>query len=432
MLSIVSPVYCRNMKVLLSDGSGITSRQLATVLTQQRHEVHVACPPGITLSKFTKHVKRNHIVPPFGLDPYRWLDSVLDILRKWHFDVLVPAQEQVAVLSAQQRRVLDMGVKVAVPPFDALNCVMDKVAACRTLGSLGLSQPVTVIVQNREELLACSNMLPVYIKTPIGTASRGVQRVVSFNTLNMMARQHEEKGSFNLGGRLVVQKSVHGPVLMISSVFCQGTLISWHACLKIKDGPSGGAAQKESLPLAFVGHDLSRIGKELGWHGALSMDAIFVVAEQKVYYIDVNPRIVEPINALHAGVNLVGDLLLVSLATEPWSPPPQHEPKVGRVNQRTHQILLALLKAAGRGRLYVLGEAFNAFLGFGAYKNSQEELTPLGNDWISMGFISIMTILLAIFGERLAKYLDKGNSASYALSQSGWNTIKRQQQLTKT
>lgn len=65
------------MKILLSNASSLTSRQLATLLSRSGHEVHVLSgTPGPTLCSFTSCVKKVHRVPDFGTSARHWLDGV--------------------------------------------------------------------------------------------------------------------------------------------------------------------------------------------------------------------------------------------------------------------------------------------------------------------------------------------------------------------
>src|SRR5206468_3216720 len=88
------------VRVLLSDGSGLTARQAALQLGALGHEVHVVSPDPICLARFTRHVRRVHRVPAYGIDPFGWLDATLDVLRDG-FDALLPTQEQAALLSLE-------------------------------------------------------------------------------------------------------------------------------------------------------------------------------------------------------------------------------------------------------------------------------------------------------------------------------------------
>ena len=54
------------MKILLSDGSGLTARQVAGRLAESGHQVEALSPDGLCLCRFTRHV-RNHLALKAGL-----------------------------------------------------------------------------------------------------------------------------------------------------------------------------------------------------------------------------------------------------------------------------------------------------------------------------------------------------------------------------
>ena len=51
------------MRVLLTEGNGLTSRQVATHLDRLGHHVEVLTPDPLCLARFTKHVRRLHRSP---------------------------------------------------------------------------------------------------------------------------------------------------------------------------------------------------------------------------------------------------------------------------------------------------------------------------------------------------------------------------------
>jgi biotin carboxylase len=410
------------MKILLTDASGLTSRQVATILSQKHHEVHVLSPPGISITNLTSHTKKSHLVPPFSASPYAWLDATLSILRseKERFDILFCTQEQVAILSASVSLIQSTGVKLAVPEFESLRRVMDKVSACQALSDAGLPQPESVVLDSDlEGLSRCEALLPGYVKTPIGTGSTGVRRAANMDELASIVADFVAQGYFDDGGELLVQKGVPGSLLMVCGVFDHGRLRAWHACVRVREGTGGGASKKVSLPLPLVGEHLQGFGWLLNWHGALSLDAI--LEGGRAWYIDVNPRIVEPINGLYAGVDLVEEMLQVTLGTEVEEERP---PKHGIEGVETHQLVIALLKAAQEGRMHLLGEVFKALMGFHEYAGSREELTPLDNDgvWSFLG-LTVIFFGLLIGGSWVAEKLTGDTIKNYSLSPKGWKQI---------
>ena len=63
------------MRILLSDGAGLTARQCATLLSGAGHEVEALSAEPLCLCRFTRHVRKVHQVPPCGIDPFGWLDA---------------------------------------------------------------------------------------------------------------------------------------------------------------------------------------------------------------------------------------------------------------------------------------------------------------------------------------------------------------------
>jgi len=403
------------VKILLSDGSGLTSRQVAGQLARAGHRVEVLSPDPICLCRFTRHVRRVHRVPAYGGDPLGWLDAALAVYRSGRFDVLFPTQEQVAVLSHSAGRLESAGVRTAVPPFEALRAVQDKVTASATLGAIRIPQPGTAFLGSADELRAW-NSFPVFIKIPIGTATTGVRRVGSAAELGEVAAELET-GAFFAGGTVIAQEPAEGPLAMVQSVFVHGELVAAHANLRVREGAGGGASHKRSVdePAAVVKH-IEALGRSLGWHGALSADAI--LTDSGPVFIDVNPRLVEPGNAWRSGVDLTGAMLHVARGGVPAAQ------LAGRPGVSTHQLLLAVLGAGagGRGRRGAVAEILAALARAGSYRGSAEELTPVRGDPLAAVPVLVATLALLI-RPALWRRLSGGAVADYALTPAGWQSL---------
>jgi hypothetical protein len=403
------------MRILLSDGSGLTARQAAGRLAESGHDVEALAPNWLCLCRFTRHVRQLHRVPAYGTDPLAWLDAALEVHRTGRFDVLLPTQEQVAVLSHSAGRLRAEGVRTAVPPWESVRAVQDKVSAAATLLALGVPQPATAFLGSARELRAWRSF-PVFVKRPIGTAGSGVRRVESAEQLSACADEAEAAGAFGAGG-VIAQEPAAGPMAMAQSVFAGGELVASHANLRVREGVAGGASHKRGLddPEVLVKH-VELLGRALHWHGALSADA--VLTDAGPLFIDINPRLVEPGNAWHSGVDLSAALLEVARGGVPSARPP------GRGGVPTHQVLLALLGAgaSGRGRRGLAAEILAAARHRGPYRGSAEELTPLRRDPRAA-----VPVLLAA-GAMLARpalwhWFVGGSVSGYALTPAGWERL---------
>jgi len=186
----------------------------------------------------------------------------------------------------------------------------------------------------------------------------------------------------------------------------------------VQEGANGSAAAKSSVNAPLLRRELARLGQALEWHGALSVDAI--VADGRPSIIDVNPRLVEPGNALAAGTDMVGALLAVATGTAVAPTPP---PEVG---VRTHQLLMALLGAAQRTRprRSVLGEVLRASLHRGVYAHSKEELLPWRGDWRTV-VLPMAVVVATLVNPQLWRFFTDGAVSHYALTPEGWRQLVR-------
>jgi glutathione synthase/RimK-type ligase-like ATP-grasp enzyme len=397
-----------DVRVLVTEGSGLTARQSATVLAAAGHEVGALSSDPWCLCRFTKHVRAVHPVANFGEDPFGWLTMALDTYERGRYDVLLPTQEQVTVLAAARGRLEERGVVTAVPPFEAVVRVQDKMAAHTTLRELGLPQPEAVVLKGPAEL-ANWRRFPVYLKTPVGTASGGVRRVESAADIARIPEAWARDG-------VLAQLPASGRLAMVQSVFADGQLVAFHANERVREGIRGGASHKRSRDLPEAREIIAELGRRLDWHGALSADVI--LTENGPVVIDVNPRLVEPINALRSGTDLVSTLLEVAkgAAVE------RHKPSTEDV--RTHQLLLALLGAAAAGRRRaVVGELWAAATKRGAYRDSTEELTPNAAGDPRTAVLLALATAAVVVRPRTWTWFAGGAVSAYALTPHAWERI---------
>ncbi|HKN28574.1 MAG TPA: ATP-grasp domain-containing protein [Roseiarcus sp.] len=395
------------MKILLTEGSGLTSRQVATRLGELGHQVEILSSTPICLTRFTKHVRRVHAAPRFGSQPLAWMEAAAKICRDNAIDMLFPTQEQAAVVSALQTA---LPVSTVVPDFDSLMAVQDKISACKTLAEVGVPQPRTIVLEGEKDI-AKIERYPVFLKQPVSTASSGVRRTQSAAELREAAR------AWGLGRQpLLAQEAAAGRLAMIQALADEGRLIAFHANARIREGAGGGASVKESLPLPVMAAHVERLVRTLRWRGPISFDAILTDSGPLV--IDVNPRLVEPMNAWRSGVDLVGAMLDLAFARPAPAQPP------GESGVRTHQLLIAILGAAqtGRPRLDVIREILAAAQRRGDYANSVEELTPLRGDPLA-ALPVLAAALLTLAWPAASKVFERGAVGAYALRAGGWAEI---------
>jgi predicted ATP-grasp superfamily ATP-dependent carboligase len=388
------------LRVLVSEGSSTSAREAITILGLSGHIVEVCDPSPYGLARFSRFVAKFHHCPGLRDDPAGFLGFVEALLAARHFDVLLPTHEQ-GFLFARVRQRLEHRVGLALPDFASYRTAHSKAGFSRLLDQLGLPQPATRIVKSAAELRDAAHF-PCMVKTAIGTASRGIWRVRNDEELTQALQDLDATGAF--ASEVLAQDFIAGATEKAQGVFCRGELLGFHAYRQIAAGAGGGEAIKQSVTRPVVRTHLAAIGQKLAWHGALSVDYILPDDDATPLLIDCNPRLVEPMSAYLAGLDLAGLLLWISQGETPPVAP------ASRDGVRTHLALQALLGCASRGgtRRDIIGECRHLLMGSGAYAGSAEELTPVRLDWISAVPLLTTAISLLAMPKSAATLAKKG------------------------
>ena len=296
---------------------------------------------------------------------------------------------------------------LALPDFESYRTAHSKAGFSRLLDELGLPQPSTRIVKSEIELREAISF-PSVVKTSVGTASRGIWFVRNEADLEAALRDIDASGA--LADEVLVQELVAGTTEKAQGVFWRGELLGFHAFRQIAPGAGGGEAIKQSVRRPEVRAHLARLGEKLAWHGALSVDYVMPDTGAGPLLIDCNPRLVEPMSAYLAGLDLVGLLLKVSQGEVPAAA------GESRLGVRTHIAMQALLGCAVRGgrRRDIMRECWRLLTGSAPYADSSEELTPVRLDWVSAVPL-VMTAILLLANPKFAIKLARGGWGAHLL-----------------
>jgi hypothetical protein len=193
--------------------------------------------------------------------------------------------------------------------------------------------------------------------------------------------------------------------------------VGFHGYRQLSRGAGGGDAPMISLLRPKVRSHMARLGEHLQWHGALSLDYIW--QGDIPLYVDCNPRLVEPMSAFLAGLDLTDFLLRVSRGEEVSNAHSSHQ------GVCIHSALQVLLGCAIRDqhRSSLLRECWLLLTHRGGYRDSREELTPVRWDWLS-AIPLIVTALWLLVRPAAAYYLPKKGWGSHLLNPESIRKIR--------
>ena len=376
------------MRVLLSEGSSLTSREVITCLGPLGYRLEVVDPDPFCLARFSRWVRAVHRCPRPGIDPPGWLFAVRRLVRDREIDVVLPTHEQAWLFSVAGSGVRD-GLPVAVAPREAFDRVQSKIEFARLLDSLRLPQPRWRLVRGAEDVADLA--FPYWLKAPFSTAGQGVRQVREVGSLEMALRDLVGSGS----GTVMAQEPARGQYGQVQALFDHGRLIAVHTSVQVGTGIGPSAAARLSVDHLVPRRDVALLGEALEWHGGLTLD--YMHADGVPQYIECNPRTVEPANACASGVNLPELQVALTLGERVGSPM-----AVGRAGVRTHGTIALLLGvAASPGtRRAVMGELARAVLRHGPYRASAEQLTPVVRDPVSA--VALAVVVARVMGSPAA------------------------------
>lgn len=355
------------VRVLLSEGSSLTSREVLTCLGPAGYHVEALDPDRLCIARFSRWMRRVHPCPGAGADPVGYLDAVKRVVDEHRIDVVLPTHEQAWLFAAAAP--LLPSVPVAVADIASFDRVQSKVEFARLLDELRLPQPRWRLVSDRHDLEDLP--FPYWLKSAFSTAGRGVRLVT-----DERARAEAEGELLKpTGARVMAQEPATGQYAQVQGLFDRGRLLAAHTSVQTGTGIGPSAAARLSVDHPIPRRDIATLGEALAWHGGLTLD--YMHERGQPSYIECNPRTVEPGNAAASGVNLPE--LQVRLTTGERLPSP---PQTGRAGVRTHGTIALVLGTAAYGgtRRAVGAELARAVARRGCYHASAEQLTPVLRD----------------------------------------------------
>jgi predicted ATP-grasp superfamily ATP-dependent carboligase len=406
------------IRILLSEGSSLSARQMITALGRCGYILDVCDPHPLCISRFSRFVRHYYRCPAIGTDPLGYLAFVLHHLTQEPYEVLLPVHEQ-AFLFSKVQDWLPSGVRTALAPFDAFLQVQGKVAFTRLMERHSLPIPPTLIVRSRAEL-EVMDRFPCYIKTDYGTASQGVWRVTNRVERDRIALALEQRGLLNGTREIAVQEEATGVLCQAQAVFARGHLLAMH-CTKTRAASVGGGHRaRTGVDHPQVREHLVTLGRTLEWHGPLTVEYLFDEVAGRPTYIEVNPRLGEPMNAVLSGVNLADLTVRVALGETEASDDSQCE----RPGLHSHSLLAIILGIANRGgsRRELLDTIVQNVRGRGLFAESKEELTPVCMDPPSLIPLGVAAGLLLLC-PRLAYHIKTSAVSAYSLTATAVETI---------
>ena len=374
-------------RLLFLEGASLTSRETLTVLLAEKYKVDVLSPDRFSITAFSR---LTHMLTAVDVNssPLTYLKQLDQLLEEKNYKAILPTHEE-GWLLANGKSLLSSDLPLVLSEAETFQEVAGKIAFAELADKLDIPIPKWEYVTDLESIHL---PYPYWLKADYGTAGRSVYKVTSdLDLKNLVKRQ--------LFGneRWMAQQDIAGQYGQVQAVFNHGKLLAVHSSIKIGSGAGGSAAARLSIESVATREHIEKIGRHLKWHGGLTLD--FISVNHAFYYIECNPRMVEPANAYKAGVNF--PKLLIELAQNNDSQP---DISVGKPDVKTHSLLALIIGTAERTQSRrKIWQTIREWL---FKSDSVEVLTPIRHDFPSVIPLVVITIRLLLNPKSVKKLVE--------------------------
>ncbi|MEC0126688.1 ATP-grasp domain-containing protein [Paenibacillus pabuli] len=319
-----------SLNVLLTGGRAPVTLDLARMLHRAGHRVYVAESVVRHLCRRSSALQQCFTVPSPRHETENYLFEMETLVQAWQIDVLIPMCEEVFYIAQGAER-LRHYCHVLVSSLEQLHELHHKYDFIQLAASLGLSVPVTRLINSRQEWMEMQADLeiegewvwkPVYsrfaarVRMPMSSTGDfdGGSPDQKIHAIKM--KQHRLQNDDTLGDTeissaspWVAQAYIAGQMLCTYSVAYEGTIVA-HTTYdsRYRTGSVGASVFFEHVEHEGIYEWVRQFVQATGFSGQIGFDFI-ETADGQVYAIECNPRATSGIHLFHPGDGLVRALI---------------------------------------------------------------------------------------------------------------------------
>jgi protein-tyrosine-phosphatase/predicted ATP-grasp superfamily ATP-dependent carboligase len=177
-------------------------------------EVHIGWQPAASLAVHSRYVRKAHALPPYAEQDDAWKAALIDLMKREHFDLVIPCSDPVQIPLQRHRRELERFGSIYLLDDQVFKIVSDKFAMNALARTAGVRVPRERLIRDAAEAPEVENgfQLPVVLK-PRST----------FDPDSVGQRQAVEKAyTWEAFTRILNDMLAHGPVAVQENFIGQG------------------------------------------------------------------------------------------------------------------------------------------------------------------------------------------------------------------
>lgn len=237
-------------------------------------------------------------------EPEKSYKAIKSELEKYHYDIVIPMNDDVAIILAKHKKELETLTTLHVNDWDVFTMASDKLKTMIACMEYGLPCPLTFI--SLDEFLAHKLKVtyPIVVKPRTGCAAVGFY--VSENeadTINYYTQAEDKYGPMLIQEYIPQDGLQYKAELYIDN---NGELKGACVFSKVRWYPINGGSStlNETIDRPDIVADCENLLKKINWRGYADIDLIEDTRDGKAKIMEINPRITGSVKiCFEAGVN---------------------------------------------------------------------------------------------------------------------------------
>jgi len=307
------------MSVIVTNASSVKALVVTRSLGRKGIDVITTDSERFSPTFFSKYSKSHFLTPSAERSPNKFINVLLDYVRKNKPEVLMPVNSTETLLISRFKNRFTKFTEVPFENYSKMILLHDKEKLAKVAAELDLPIPQTYTIEDINEVRKIAEILeyPVVIKLKGATSSKGISYAYSKEEFISKYKRTIMKYNLNHGEYPIVQEYIPGDGYGVSLLFNHGDLRAIFVHKRLREFPLSGGPS--TLRISTRHPEMEKIAvrllEEVEWHGLAMVEFKLDARTNKPVLIEVNPRFWGSINqAVSSGVDF--PYLLYKMAVE--------------------------------------------------------------------------------------------------------------------
>lgn len=276
------------MRVFVTDGHYKHALTIVRSLGSKGIVVDAGSTTRYAVSFYSKYVHSKYLYPDPKGHPSRFFNFLDEVIKKQHYDVLLPVGYYTTLATARFKDQFHEHVAIPVAGYDWLRLAANKAKTLELAREMGIPAPKTIICKNSESVKEAVRELefPVVIKSALETGTTRYARGLNELIQKCKLLPNSSKRAF------IIQEYIPGEGYGFFALFNQGKLRAMFMHKRIREYPASGGPSTSAE--GIYEPELKELGikllESLTWHGVAMVEFRKDFRDNEYKLMEINPK----------------------------------------------------------------------------------------------------------------------------------------------